>query len=351
MPDTTYVGVNHDLRSNNGGTIYMPRWYAGESDDAVWGNLDLPNVHAIGDTQLYPRGTAYREGERTFFYGRYTSDTNLKTCGYLMVTNALHVPLADGIQSGAIDSNSIVITHAAAAVVNFYAGGFIGIKGSLYTSRYIIASSVMADSLITLTVEGTLPSALVTTDDYALMANPYREFEWYSAADTRPYVGVSMITNVVSEYAWLQTWGVHACMHPFNSWEGGDGNQMGFYAYHGSVQQHPDSTSSVVNVDADGATQQAGVMASGTTEVGGTDYSVLNTVFLMIRKQGEEMTSRKELEQLSIDELENMLKVKEKGLSKKELIDKLAPKRSQAKRRGGVGSCSSSEGCYAIIRV
>lgn len=275
------IPIIHSLISNDGAYVQLPKWYDGETG---WGNLEHPDVYTLDTYQEYPRGTVYREGERSFYYGKYTSDTGLKTCGYVMVTNALHVPLADGIQSGAINSSTIVISHAAAAVANFYAGGFIGIKGSLYTSRYIIASTVQASSLITLTVDGTLPSALATTDDYVLMANPYREFEWYLSADTRPFVGVSMITNVVSKFAWLQTWGIHACMHPFNSWEGGDGNQMGFYAYHGTVQQHPNNTASAIHGSAvDGAVQHIGWMASGTTEATGTDYSVMNTVFLTIR--------------------------------------------------------------------
>lgn len=43
------------------------------------------------------------------------------------------------------------------------------------------------------------------------------------------------------------------------------------------------------------------------------------------------MTSREKLEEMSIDELENMLTKKVKGLSKEELIDKLAPKKATPK--------------------
>src|SRR4030066_783662 len=72
MANRSFVGINHDIRSNNGRYIQMPVWHAGEPID-VWGKLAIPNPHAnssVGDTtQHYPHGTRFVDGDRTFYYG------------------------------------------------------------------------------------------------------------------------------------------------------------------------------------------------------------------------------------------------------------------------------------------
>ncbi len=61
--------VNHDLRRQDGKTLFMPSWYHGQDG---WGNLQLPNVYkADGATGKYPAGTKYVDGERVFWYAKF----------------------------------------------------------------------------------------------------------------------------------------------------------------------------------------------------------------------------------------------------------------------------------------
>ncbi len=72
--------VNHDIRSNQGRTIYMPEYYEGENG---WGNLVLPNVYSADDyPTLYPRGTRLVEGERSFYYGTYRGKADTTASAY-----------------------------------------------------------------------------------------------------------------------------------------------------------------------------------------------------------------------------------------------------------------------------
>ena len=72
--------VNHDIRSNQGRTIYMPEYYEGENG---WGNLAIPNVYAADDaTTLYPRGTRFVAGERSFYYSTYRGVVNPGASAY-----------------------------------------------------------------------------------------------------------------------------------------------------------------------------------------------------------------------------------------------------------------------------
>lgn len=260
----------------------MPKWYEGEKG---WGNLALPDVYAIGAVQLYPRGTAYREAGRTFYYGKYSGTSTIKSAGYAVSTMATFKDLGNSVISGTVGGNTIVINYGGSCAKNKYAGGYLGVKGNNYRSWYIISNTVQDGSnYVTFTIDGTIPSAVATTDDVILMENPDAEWRWYITSDNRPYVGVTTCSIVVSEYTWLQTWGVHMQCAVFDSFEGQDSNQFGVFIYHGSFQSVPTTTSGVVaNSIVVGAVQQAGVFACGSDPSSPSDLTIAYPVYLQLR--------------------------------------------------------------------
>lgn len=285
MANTDYVGVNHDLRVVNGGTIYLPKWFAANAEPDLWKTLALPDVYATGSVQKYPVGAVYREDCRTFVYGKWSATTTVKTAGYLVCTVATFKDLADSVISGAAGARTLIINYGGACAVNKYAGGFLGIKGTNYRSWQIISNTVQDGSnRVTFVVDGAIGNALATTDDVVLMENPYNEMRWYITTDTRPYIGATVSTITASYYAWIQTWGPHLMMSAFNSWEGADGNQFGVFAYHGSVQALPSNASGAVAGGAVvGACQQAGWFAAGCDPSSPADVSIGYPVWLTFR--------------------------------------------------------------------
>jgi len=286
MANTSYIGVNHDLRSVDGKHIQMPPWFAGEADEGVWGNLKIPDVYTSTVAPSYPRGTIFRDGLRTFIYSRHSSATPSKRAGYLVKTTAAHYDISNGVISGASGASTVNITYSG-CTVNKYAGGFLGIKGTVYRSCYIISNTVAAtigsdSNVVIFTVDGSWPTALATTDDVVLTEHPYKEVVTHlTGLDTAMWMGVLMDDQIAaSEYGWLQTWGPNNMMHPHNSWEGADGEQLQVYGIHGNTQQLPDTTSAITHGSCVPGTQQ--VVGLAYAESGGADYSVGTTVWLTI---------------------------------------------------------------------
>ena len=280
------MGVNkHSLVVADGAYIELPPWSA--LTGAEIANLARPDVYAAAHAnQQYPIETIWRDGGRTFVYGKYHSTVNsARTAGYNICTGATYKCLADSVISGAAGSSIIVVNYGGACAVNAYAGGYLGIKGANYRSFRIISHSVQdASNYVTFVVDGTLINACAATDDVILMENPYAALRWYVTAESRPYVGATVTTMVASYYAWIQTWGIHMLMSAFNTWEGSTGEQFGVVAHHGSTQGFPDPTSSVIGgTSVYGAAQPIGVFAAGSDPASPADVSVGYPVFLKYR--------------------------------------------------------------------
>jgi len=276
----------HKLVNHDGAHIELPPWSALTGADK--GHLSRPDVYAASHaTQMYPIETVFRDGGRTFVYGKYASTVNsARTAGYNVCTGATFKDLANAGISGAAGANTVVINYGAACAVNKYAGGYLGMKGANYRSFRIISNTVQdASNYVTFTLDGTLINAITTaSDDFVLMENPYADMRWYITIDSRPYIGATVSTMVASYYAWIQTWGVHMMMSAYNTWEGAAGNQAGVVAHHGSTQGFPDPTSSVIGgTSVYGASQPIGMFAAGSDPASPADVSIAYPIYLMYR--------------------------------------------------------------------
>lgn len=291
--------INHDLRVVNGGTLYMPPW---EEGNDKWGNLELPDVYAIGTSQLYPTGTIYRKGMRTFIYtltdALYHGSGGVGVgAGYLMESAAEMEDLRDAVISGAAGANKIVVNMGAACVKNAYAGGFIGIIGQSagittvggYMEYQIISNTVQDGSTyVTFTIDGTLPIALalgdhavLTEHPYAMIRHPQKDLIYGGC------VGVLLCTTVASSYLWLQTGGPHNLVHCGNTFEGQHGFHSPVYDCNGVA-----NCSDITNTTPDGVHDASNLQIIGfsfpSSWIGGygagsgVDNTVAIGVFLTI---------------------------------------------------------------------
>jgi len=262
--------INHDLRVVNGKTIYMPPWYGGGVE---FGNLDLPDVYTLDTTQKYPLGTIFRDGIRTFIYtyidqGGWTLTNNFG--GYFCKTNATLKELTDALITGASGASTVELNYGASAcAANKYAGGLMGIKGpsdGVRGSRSIISNLVKdSDNYVVFTIDGTLPEALTTSDDFSLIENPYASVRSYTSESTADleesamYVGGLVVTMVDARYMWVQTWGPFFMIGINESFEGDEAPQQGVTAYHGSGNRHPSYANAIAQLGMyTGALQQVG---------------------------------------------------------------------------------------------
>ena len=283
--NTDFRGINHDIRSNDGSTIYMPKWFSGETE-GVWGNLALPNIYEATSTQSWPRGTIYREGMRTYVYGKMDSTLGgaYTHAGYVPITYATYKDIgSDGMQAGSASTTACTVNYGEACAVDKYAGGILGFYGTYYGQRYIVAQAVADASYdMVLTLDQAMQGTMATTDEILLHEAIYKTLRLYVTAEYAPYVGVLMHDVIgASEYNWLQTGGPHGMTFYHSSAEGGDAMQFMVVAYHGTTQIHPSNTASaVIGSTESGALQWIGWRSTYTTaDMGGGQtiwLSILN---------------------------------------------------------------------------
>lgn len=279
--------INHDLRSNNGGTIYMPRYYRGQEG---WGNLALPDVYAATTVQNWPCGTVYREGDRTFIYTKMEStvaSSSGLSAGYLLRTKATYASTGDGVQSGAADSTTVVVNTGGAHAVDKYSGGTLGVYGAstAYGSRFIVSQDVADTSTavnydMTLVVDRGWDTALVTTDNTTLLENRYVQVNNYVTAEYAPYIGV-ICHNLIaaSEYSWVQSGGPWGMVFYWGSATGAAGSGIVLHGYHGAFQALEAQGTDAVTGGVVGSSRQPVGVQLGYTE---SDMSGGMQVFLTI---------------------------------------------------------------------
>ncbi len=245
--------INHDLRVNNGSTLYMPPW---ESGNDKWGNLALPSVYTGSTTQEYPTGTIYRNGLRTFiytlldaiYYGEEVGGSPAAIgAGYLSESRGEYVNLTDSVIAGAAGATSVTVTRASTPV-NSFAGGFIAFKHSTsgrqtvgrYSNYQIISNTVQDGSnIVTFELDGAIVLALTTTTDTVLSAHPYAltGHPQTETAGCGMGTGVFMYTTVASHYCWLQTGGPNNMILPWGTHEGGTRGSVPVHNIGGVAQQ------------------------------------------------------------------------------------------------------------------
>jgi len=294
------TNINHDLRVNNGCTLYMPPWEAGNDK---WGNLAIPDVYAIGTAQLYPTGTIFRKGLRTFIYSLCAA-TGYGTSGAGIMAGACMEPTAeiliktDAVVSGASGASVIGVTTSASTALNAYAGGTIGIMqaaGGLTTvgrgSTYQIISNTAESGNVTyFTLDGTLVNDYGTGDDVVLAENPYAECRTNVNGNFHMTTGINICTTVASSYLWLQTGGMNNLLIMMVAFEGAYVNGVPCYSVAGTPQIADTSDGAIGTATtsgiAHGNLQCIGHVYASTVIGGATgtpaDVSISPTVFLDI---------------------------------------------------------------------
>ena len=292
--------TNFDLRQVNGSTIYLPPWEAGNDK---WGNLALPDVYAIGTVQLYPTGTVYRKGMRTFVYSKCAA-TGYGTSGAGIMAGACMEPTAEiliktnSVVSGVAGASVIGVTTSDSVTLNAYAGGQIGFiqaAGGLTTvgrgaTFQIISNTAESSNVTYFTIDGTLVNTFASGDDIVLAENPYAECRTNVNGNFHMCSGVNICTTVASSYLWLQTGGMNNCLIMMVAFEGAYVNGVPCYSVAGTPQIADTSDGAIGTATtsgiAHGNLQCIGHVYASTVIGGATgtpaDVSVSPTVFLNI---------------------------------------------------------------------
>lgn len=228
------VGINHDLRVYDGGTIYMPEWIGGE---VGWGNLKIPNVHVAMATQMYPRGTMLRKGDRSFVYTKLYTTTNPDAYGAYTGGCGLFSVAQDSsgltIASGGAVLGETTITVTDTLTVNAYAGGLLTM---FEAGQPIVSMRIISNTATVITLDGTLPGTYTSSATIHVIASPYHDVvikgvsvSAGSAFDYCPGILNSPLDedgNVAAEddFVWLQCWG-QCFTWASGSYEGANGGE------------------------------------------------------------------------------------------------------------------------------
>ena len=212
--------VNHDLRSNDGKTIFLPPEIAGTDGQ---GNLKIPNVYSESATQLYPIGTKFVDGERVFHYA-YAGGALGATRGQVgyIVRTASAVPSYDASQAAGAGTvaNPLKINGSSAGTPakNAYAGQFIVIFSNTLgnVTHRIISNSISAyDSVYTtqytteLVLDQPTPVAVEANTNCDIFPSRYADVRTPNdlTAGMYPFLGVPLRLITALRYFWIQTWG------------------------------------------------------------------------------------------------------------------------------------------------
>jgi hypothetical protein len=266
--------VRQSIAQADGGAIYMPKWYRGE---VGWGNLAHPNVYEAGVQGAWPRGTIYREGNRTFVYGKMDSTLGgaYNHAGYLPITYAIYKDIgSDGMQSGSAASRTVNVNYGGACVKDRYSGGILGFYGTFYGNRYIVKQDLADGSFnMDLLLDREPQGTLATTDEILLQEHQYKTLRLYVTEEYSVYMGVLCHDLIaVSEFNWLQTGGPHGMTFYWGTAEPDAGTaQVMVVAYHGTTQVHPSRTASLA----------AGADEAGSLQVIGRRSTFIDTAGAM----------------------------------------------------------------------
>ncbi len=259
MANTTYVGVNHDIRCVDGKYIQMPVWVSGEDSANIWGNLAIPNPLAntgVGDTQQqYPHGTKFVCGDRSFRYVYVSAvDTSGKSqIGLYNISESATGTTANITWGsvGSVPGDTVVglvttgFVDATPAVDDFAGGWLVPPYPDPYGTFQVLSSTTATGARVSGEVDLTLDYGLVNTvaagTNYGILN--YSEYVkvargWAGEyGHFAPVVGVSLIDSIASTWQWVQTWG--PCYMSMDGAVGGENDQrlVGFGAG-GSVYLH-----------------------------------------------------------------------------------------------------------------
>lgn len=211
---------NHDLRSNDGITVYHGQEIDGASGQ---GNLALPNVFEEDAVAQFPIGTRLKLGDRTFHYCKFT--TAITKCNAAKLsysgrdgTYGQPVSYDDSQPVGTIEFK-VNGTSEGVPAANFYAGAYIipWVSAALGnpTMRIIKSTASAYDPKYTtvytvvLTLEQPTPVVVAANTSCDTFLSRYADVReaWGSGSSMHAFVGVPMRIFTDETYGWIQTWG------------------------------------------------------------------------------------------------------------------------------------------------
>ena len=268
MTNRSYIGINHDLRVLDGKYIQMPVWFSGEPDTGVWGKLALPNPHArssVGDVaQLYPHGTRFVDGDRTFFYG-YMGTVYTANKANVGVFNGSEMDTVTFGATAGVAGDTVVGVLASTMDVDTtparddFAGGWFMPRTNPYSSYRVLKSTTATGGRTSGDVDLTLDYGLVeaVTASVAscfLNKSEYKNLiqHWAGGIDYATCPGVTLIDPIASTWQWIQSWGP-CYVVPYNE-------EIGAVALSHTCFFHIDGTIRLVTLTPTASQQIAGYM-------------------------------------------------------------------------------------------
>lgn len=237
----------------------MPEYYEGELG---WSNLAMPSIYAADDaTALYPRGTRFVAGERTFYYGTYRGVVNPGASAYTVTatngddlafkclfTVAYNQDMSNAELVRKV-ANELALIYSAtindgARVNNWYSGGFVSGKDSTpadermfsrFITRHIYQATGssydmwndanQAYTAISLTAYThasilELDQPIINTKTgmaTVIHTNPWKHAIWQNSSGyviNHGPLGFCMHNDpTATRHVWFQTWGPMFCPH------------------------------------------------------------------------------------------------------------------------------------------
>lgn len=215
--------INHDIRSVDGGTVYMPEYIGGE---VGWGNLAIPDPYVTSSVQHYPRGTMFRKGDRSWVHTKVSSTTNTGGYGGFSAVSATGLGMFSEAQDSAtktIDSGGGVkgeytLTVTDTLTANEFAGGLLTIYEA---DKPIVCVRIISNTIKVITIDGKLPDTYTSSStNVFVIKSPYRNVIRAGSAqnaagvyDYCPGIFNSPLDEngnaaAADDFVWLQTWGL-----------------------------------------------------------------------------------------------------------------------------------------------
>ena len=205
-----------------GGTIMPPRWSmngAVVSGDGF--NFADANPYLQGTSQLFPLGTELVWGERAFRYVFMNGTVAAGLCvqqpaGIVANHSQMTATATTAVTTSDTTDISVETQGDTDLTLNQYQDGYLYVndadgEGQSWKVKSHPAHDHSDDPSVVITVYDRLTTALATTSELTLVANPYKDVIVAPATETGALIGVTVIDSTDDNYCWVQFKGRKAC--------------------------------------------------------------------------------------------------------------------------------------------
>ena len=176
------------------------------------------NPYAESSTQLFPLGAELHYGNNIFRYGQMGAGA--VTAGKLVQHAAVianHTNMAGTAGVAAGQTAISVETNGTDLTLNQYADGYLWVndvagEGQTMRVKSNPAHDHSADPSVVITTYDELATAITTSSELSLIANPYTGLIVAPAAETGAVMGATVIDMTADYYGWFTTSGPQALL-------------------------------------------------------------------------------------------------------------------------------------------